>query len=118
MRPKGSGKKGKEKHSQAALEYYAKERELAEQMGLKWRERGPRNADGGSDDASFRGQSWREGSKRFANRGGRKRVYHAEYHRSLRLGFSEEASRQRATDAQDIIDAQDQGREQQNQQQQ
>ena len=100
------------------MEYYAKERELAEQMGLKWRERGPRNADGGSDDAVFRGQSWREGSKRYANRGGRKRVYHAEYHRSIQLGFSEEQSRQRAADAQAIVDAQHQGQEQPGQQQQ
>ena len=63
MRQKGSGKKGREKPSQAALEYYAKEREIAEQMGLKWRERGPRTADGGSDEQFFRGQGGKVGEK-------------------------------------------------------
>jgi hypothetical protein len=106
---------GKAKPSEAALEYYSKERELATEMGLKWRERGPRNEDGTSNVPFFRGQRWREGSMRFANRGGKKRVYHAEYHRAVQLGFSEADARKRATEAQALVDNAQQGQQQEQQ---
>ena len=80
------------------MQYYAQERQLAEEHGLTWRERGPRNSDGTSDVPSF----WRPGAKRYANRGGKARVYHAEYRRALGLGFSEADARRRAQEAQDI----------------
>ena len=103
LRPQTSQRKGP-KPSDAMLAYLAQERQLAAQHQLKWRERGPRNEDGTSDQQSFRGQRWRAGSQRYANRGGKKKVFWAEYHRAISLGFSEETAKQRAEEAQALVD--------------
>ena len=101
---RSSGSRRGPKPDAAVLEYYSHERQLAQQHGLKWRERGPRNADGTSDASSFRGQRWREGSQRFANRGGKRKVYFEELHRARKLGFSEDDAKKRAEEAQALVD--------------
>lgn len=87
--------------------YYQAERTIAHQLGLKWRERGPRNPDGSNAVEVFRGQRWRESSNRYANRGGKKRVYWEEYHRALRQGFSTEVADRRGLEAMELARARD-----------
>ena len=78
---------------------------MAHRLGLKWRERGPRNPDGSAAADVFRGQRWREGSQRYANRGGKKKLYWEEYHRALRGGATKEEADKRGTEAYELAQA-------------
>jgi hypothetical protein len=80
----------REKKIYSAAEYIEvlAEAQVALDMGLKWRERGPPPPEDPSE--RWRGQLYRPGSDRWANRGGKAASWYSEYYKNKRV-MSKEA---------------------------
>ena len=73
--------------------YYQIERLAAEQLGLRWRDRGPAASEGVEE---FRGQRWRAQRERWGNRGGRNRDWFEAFYTLKGKGFGKDEAWRRA----------------------
>lgn len=87
--PQQPTKPKKEKKIYTDAEYFdiMAEAQVARDMNLKWRERGPPAPEDPSE--RWRGQSYRPGSGRWANRGGQTSWWFSEYYKNKRVMSSE-----------------------------
>jgi len=67
----GPPKRYKNNYSQEQIAYYKHEAQLAKDLNIGWRERGPRPEFGPMPD-TWKGGTWRPNAKRWATRGGKK----------------------------------------------